>query len=444
MRVSRRALAVVLFALGLAGSSRADERHAVLVSIDGLMPAYYLRADELGLRIPNLRALMARGVFGRVTGVLPSVTYPSHTTLITGVPPRRHGIVSNGVFDPEGRSNGAWTWYASAVKVDTLVSAAKARGLRTAAVSWPVSVGLGADHNLPEFWRTGSEHASDLGLLEALATPGLVADLVKERGRPLPYPLTDEERVDAAVFILKRYRPHLLLLHIFELDTRQHEHGPLTEEAKQAVERSDAALGRLRAAVEAAGLSGSTLLTVASDHGFLPVREGRKPNARLREAGLLSVDEKGKVKEWRAWFHTDGGSAALHLKDRSDTATLDKVRALFAPDAGRPGTGIHRILEAADVERLGGDEAAALTLDAEAGFYFSGAADGGYVASTRSRGGHGHGPDREELQAALVMAGPGVAGGDLSLVRMTQLGPTIARFLGLRLSPQADGTLDIF
>ena len=68
--------AALLLAVVLAGAGRgaaAEARHAVIVSVDGFMPAYYLRADELGLRIPTLRRLMAQGAFGRVTGVLPTV-----------------------------------------------------------------------------------------------------------------------------------------------------------------------------------------------------------------------------------------------------------------------------------------------------------------------------------------------------------------------------------
>lgn len=421
-----------------------DPRHAVIVSVDGLMPAYYLRADELELKIPNLRRLMTRGAFGRVTGVLPSVTYPSHTTLITGVSPRDHGIVSNTLFDPEGRSNGAWNWYASAVRVPTLVSVARVRGLRTASISWPVSVGLATDDNLPEFWRTGSEHASDLALLEALSTPGLVTDVVKERGRPLPYPLQDADRVDFAVHVLQRHRPHLLLLHLVELDRQQHDHGPLTQEAKAAVEESDEEIGRLLRAIEEAGMAATTLFAVVSDHGFLPVNQGLKPNVRLREAGLLKLDERGKVREWRAFFHTDGGSAALRLKDPRDTATVEQVRALFRADVASRGAGILRILEAQDIRRLGGDPEVALVLDAESGFSFAAAADGAYRIAPPNAGTHGHAPDREELQAALVLAAPGLKLGNLGLVRMTAIAPTVARFLGLELSADAAAPLDIF
>src|SRR4029078_3450929 len=73
----------------------------VLISIDGLKPDYVLEADKHGLKIPNLRRLLAEGAYADgVTGVLPTVTYPSHATMVTGVAPATHGIIANSPFDP--------------------------------------------------------------------------------------------------------------------------------------------------------------------------------------------------------------------------------------------------------------------------------------------------------------------------------------------------------
>ncbi|HJS58548.1 MAG TPA: alkaline phosphatase family protein, partial [Vicinamibacteria bacterium] len=85
----------------------------LLVSIDGLRPDYVLEADRYGLKVPNLRRLLAEGAHASaMIGVLPSVTYPSHTTMVTGVSPARHGIFANTTFDPLGRNLEGWYWYA--------------------------------------------------------------------------------------------------------------------------------------------------------------------------------------------------------------------------------------------------------------------------------------------------------------------------------------------
>jgi predicted AlkP superfamily pyrophosphatase or phosphodiesterase len=416
-------------------------QHVVMISVDGLMPDYFLKADALGLRIPHLRRLMREGAWARVRGVLPTVTYPSHTTLITGVPPRVHGIGTNTYFDPEERSNGAWRWYAAEVKVPTLVSAARAKGLGTGSVSWPVSVGRFAEWNVPEFFRGSSTHASDLRLIEAMSTPGLVDAAVAERGRPLAWPFTDAERTDLAIYVLKRYRPSLLLLHIFDLDHEEHEHGPMTPEAKRAVEESDANIGRVLAAIQEAGLGGETLVAIVSDHGFLPLERTLRPNAVLREAGLLEVDDKGKITSWQAAFQSSGGTAALRLAEGAPATLLPRVRALFDAKMADPAGGLRDVLDADAVRALGGVDAP-LVLNARERFYFQNSAAGEWLAPATSKGGHGFVPDRDELHASLILAGAGsTRRGDLGVVPMTRIAPTLARALGIELGPQADQPL---
>ena len=426
--------------LAVPGGAEPAQR-VVMISVDGLMPDCYQKADALGLRIPNLRRLMREGASARVRGVLPSVTYPSHTTLITGVPPRVHGIGSNTYFDPEERSNGAWHWYAAEVRVPTLVSAARARGLLTGSVSWPVSVGRFADLNVPEFFRGSSTHPSDLRLVEAMSTPGLVEEAAAERGRPFAWPFTDAERTDLAIHILKKHKPRLLLLHIFDLDDEEHQHGPMTPEAKAEVERSDTNIGRVLAAIEEARLSSETLVAIVSDHGFLPIERSIRPNTLLREAGLLELDDKGKIAKWQAAFQSSGGSAALRLNEGVPATVLERVRALLEPRLADPAGGLREILDQDAVRAMGGEDAA-LVLNAREGFYFQNGASGEWLGPATSKGTHGHVPDRDELHASLILAGPGSARrGDLGVVPMTRIAPTLARVLGIELGPQADQPL---
>lgn len=155
-------LAVALVPLGAQG----DAPRVIMISIDGLMPSAYTD-PALAAHTPNLRRLAKDGVWADgVIGVLPTVTYPSHTTLITGVEPAVHGIYDNRIFDPENKSDGAWCWFARSIKVPTLPMAARARGLTAAAITWPVTIGMDLDYLAPEY-RLGSS-----------PVPGHVADPV--------------------------------------------------------------------------------------------------------------------------------------------------------------------------------------------------------------------------------------------------------------------------
>ena len=145
-----------------------DARYVIIISIDGLKPSTYTRSGPS--RVPTLRRIAQEGVFAEgVIGVTPTVTYPSHTTMVTGVPPTVHGIYNNRILDPEETSNASWYWYARDIKVPTLYGAVKARGLKTAAVSWPVTVDADIDYLMPEFGGV-TRHPRWLDLMRALSS----------------------------------------------------------------------------------------------------------------------------------------------------------------------------------------------------------------------------------------------------------------------------------
>jgi predicted AlkP superfamily pyrophosphatase or phosphodiesterase len=134
-------------------------RHVVLITIDGMRGDYLGSADQYQLKIPNLRRLMREGSFSpRTLSVFPTLTGTAHTALVTGTGAFKHGILGNNKFD-------ASTWVYrddnpdnyelqpafrdySDIKVGTLWAAAHARGLQSAAVSWPQTAGGPIDYRI--------------------------------------------------------------------------------------------------------------------------------------------------------------------------------------------------------------------------------------------------------------------------------------------------------
>ena len=128
--------------LAARGAAQESPPLLVVISIDGLQPDYVTAADSYRAKIPNLRRFLKDGAFADgVEGVIPTVTYPSHTTLITGVWPAKHGILANTTFDPRRENKEGWYWYAEDIRVPTLWDAAREAGMTTASIQWPVSVG---------------------------------------------------------------------------------------------------------------------------------------------------------------------------------------------------------------------------------------------------------------------------------------------------------------
>ncbi|MBS1840647.1 MAG: alkaline phosphatase family protein, partial [Acidobacteria bacterium] len=327
-----------------------------MVSVDGMKPEYVTHAEEYGAKVPNLRKMMAEGMYAEgVQGVIPTVTYPSHTTLITGVWPAKHGIFANTLFDPLDKGHQAWYWYAEDLKVPTLYDAARDAARTTAAIQWPVTVGAKVTWDIPEVWRAGDEN--DIKLVRATSTPGLLDEAEKEigvyRGGIDTSIDADEVRVKYAEWILEKKRPALLLLHLSALDHTEHDTFPFSAEALEVIAKQDAAIGRLRATAERL-FPGRVIFCVVSDHGFVKVDKQLSLASAFVQAGLITLDKKDRATEWKAFPWTTGGSSAIVLKDPKDTAVAEQVRALLKKLASDPANGIDRVLEADDLHERGG------------------------------------------------------------------------------------------
>ena len=410
-------------------------RHVLIVSIDGMRPQLYGATTEV--KLPVIRRLMQRGAWSRgVSGVMPTVTYPSHTTLITGVLPAVHGIYDNRITDPENQSGMGWYWYARDIKVTTLPGAVRAKGMTAAAVSWPVTVGMDLDYNVPEILR--SRHRDNLELVDALTSPAHLLDAyAKASGAPVPWPMTDDDRGAIAEWILGRYQPTLLLLHLFDTDSMAHEHGPDSPEAIAAIEHADAIVGRLLNRVAAAHLEASTDVVVVSDHGFLPLEKQINLNAALRAEGLLQTDARGAIKDWTAYVQSSGGSGYVILKRPDDPDLVKRVATLVDKWAADAEYGIDRVWSRADLARAGAHPDASFAVTMKRGAYL-GWDTASVITPVGSKGGHGYDASWPEMRSSLVMAGPDVpAAGDIGEVPMVRIGPTVAKWLGVPLSPEA-------
>ncbi|WP_313391910.1 ectonucleotide pyrophosphatase/phosphodiesterase [Sphingobium yanoikuyae] len=421
----------------------------LLISIDGLRPGDVLEADKRGLALPNLRRFLTDGAHASgVTGVLPTLTYPSHTTLMTGVSPGKHGIVSNNSFDPMQINQGGWYWYAQDVKVPMLWDAAAKAGLSTGNVHWPVSVAArGVRWNLPQIWRTG--HGDDAQLLDALATPGLKAELERAVGQPYAMGIDeslsgDQNRGRFATALIAAHQPDFLTVYLTALDHEQHGSGPDTPAAKAVLEKIDAIVGDLVAAERKA--HPDALIALVSDHGFEATHSGLNLFRPFIDAGLITLGADGKVASWQAMPWIGGGSAAIMLARPDDKMLADKVKGLLDRLAANPANGIDRIVDRAEMAKLGGNPQASFTINLKPGFVtdiFRGA-NAPLVAPTPVKGMHGYFPGPANLRATFMAMGPGVKPGkDLGLIDMRAIAPTLAKAMGASLPDAEAAPIDL-
>lgn len=415
----------------------------LFISIDGLRPGDVIEAEQRGLKVPNLRRFLREGAWATgVRGVLPTVTYPSHTTLLTGTSPAKHGVVNNTTFDPMQANYGGWYWYASDIRVPTLWSAASARGLSVGNVHWPVSVGApGVTWNLPQIWRAGQ--ADDAKLLTALATPGLVSELEKAAGEPYAQGIDesiagDENRGRFAVKLIEAHKPDFITAYLTALDHEQHMEGPDTAQAHAVLERIDAVVGRLIAAELAA--HPDAVIAVASDHGFEAITRETSFFRAFIDAGLIRLDAAGKVTGWDAMPWPSGGSVAVVLARKDDAALATKVAELLAGLKADPANGIAEVADRAAIARMGGNPEAAFYVNmapdaAAAGFAGASAPLRG---APHYKGTHGYFPQAMHLRSSFFLMGKRIPQGrSLGEIDMRAIAPTLAAILGVPL-PDAE------
>lgn len=414
----------------------------LLISIDGLQPGDVIEADKRGINIPNLKRFVKEGSYASgVVGVLPTVTYPSHATLLTGTSPAKHGIINNKTFDPMQINQGGWYWYARDIKVPTLWDVAAKAGLSTANVHWPVSVDAASIRwNLPQIWRTG--HADDAKLVKALSTPGLVEGLEADLG---PYApgidesiAGDENRGAFASRLIAREKPDFSTVYLTALDHEQHEKGPNTKPAYAVLERIDAVVGRLMSAQMVA--HPDSVIAVVSDHGFAATNTEINLFSAFIGAGLIRVDTAGKVKSWDAMPWPSGGSIAVMLRTPEDTALVARVRIFLDQLKADPKNLMSAIATRNDI--------AAMHANPEASFYINlaaGALAGEFkgdkaqvVSAAASKGTHGYFPATPAMRSSFMMMGHGVAKArNLGEIDMRAIAPTLARIMGVTL-PEAE------
>jgi len=419
----------------------------LVISIDGLHPSYVIDADRHGLKIPTLRSFVREGAYASgVIGVTPTVTFPSHTTLVTGASPAKHGIVANTPFDPHHTNREGWYWYAEDVRVPTLWSAAKAGGFSTGSVNWSVTVGdTDIDYLIPELWRAVNDE--DVKLLRAVSRPeGLLARLEHRVGASYVNGYEDTVEADVVrtkftVALLREHRPTFAAVHLIALDGFEHRDGPYTPSVFETLE----ALDKMIADISAAALANDpdTVIAIVSDHGFFATHTSVNLRVPFVAAGLIELDGPPKpgtvptITSWQAQLIPSGGSAAVFLRDRNDDAVRAKVRALLHELARDRANGIERIADRHDIERSGGFPGADFVVDFMPGFYSGTAVAGPLLTSATSKGTHGYRPDHPEMHASFFLKGNSIAAQTVGIIDMRAIAPTFAEILGVSL-PSAE------
>ena len=425
---------------------RNEKASVLLISIDALKPEFVFEQERLGITLPFLSRFVKSGCAAPagMKSVFPPFTYPCHQSMITGTNPVTHGIVNNAVFDPMNEHRGAWHWFANR-KVLTLWEAAHRAGYVAASAAFPTSVGAKGDYIAPEFWWDGS--AMDSLFIDAVSRPqGLIEEMEQDIGRYAGgldlSDAGDVQRYRAADWLLthklaKETKPFFMTAYFASFDESAHEYGVYSKEAAKSLEKIDAMAEKLIA--KAKEISQDNLIVcIVSDHGTLDNTHNICPNVLFKKAGLIRVDDQGKMTDWKAFSQRAGGIAEIRLAEK-DEALRQQVAEILASLKDDPEMGILDVLTGAEARQRGGFPDADFVLISRKGYEIRDDYTGEYLRTTLTqKAQHGYNEEFPEMRASFMLAGTGIPVGTVEDVHLIDVAPTLAALMGISL-PDAEG-----
>ncbi|MHB1294249.1 MAG: alkaline phosphatase family protein [Anaerolineae bacterium] len=402
--------------------------------------------------LPTFRYLLDNGArVNTLRSIYPTITYPVHTSISTGVYPNRHGVINNEL--PEiGVLSSPWHWFAEAVREPTLFSAAKKAGLTTGAVFWPVTGNdPDIDYLVDEYWSQSKDDDLE-DVFRRSGSSDAVMDRVVRKNLPLlrgverKHPESDEFMMSAACDMIRAFQPDLLAVHPAAIDGARHGSGLFGDKVNRSLDDTERWTRMIVQATKDAGVFEQTNFVMMSDHGQLEIKRIIHPNVILRDHGLIQADADGNFCSWDAFCKSAALSAHVYLRNPSDRALYEKTYELLQAMCDEGIYGISEVFTREEInakEHLDGAFSFVLESDGYSSFGndwrrpLVRPLDTGDYRFGRAT--HGHLPDKGP-QPTLIATGPAFRKNAVVERRpIVDVAPTLAQALGL-IMPDIDGT----
>ena len=432
MKYILRTILALAMLWGFTTRAEAQEspRYVILITIDGLRAEMI---DDPQMPSPFLKMMSREGLrIGRVIGVPPAATYPSHTTLVTGEVPARHRVFYNRPFLWNKNTARISYWYADSIAVPTIWQRAYEAGMKTASLFWPTSTGSPyIDYNVPEFWSL--DYSCDqMAYIKPFCTPLGILDELEQNACGKLDTITyqagslqrDGRTAAMANYLMNHYQPRLMTIHLITTDYSQHDYGTQSQQLLQDLASADHAVGTIIENLRLTHRLDSTTVIVCGDHGFCDYSQTLSPNVWLTRAGLLSEQPGG---EWKACFYGGGNTSFLYLRKGNDKKTIRRIRTMLdqLPTSERS---LFRIVEKEELIEKGADPAAVLALEPIVGVAVTNDRTGEVV---RQQKGGTHGFLSGQDATTLIAYGCGITHGHQDVIRQTEIAPWILKMIGI-------------
>ncbi len=244
-----RFFSALFIVLILSANAVAEDKNAVvLISIDGFMPEYLERTET-----PHLDRLADEGVLAdHLIPVFPTLTFTNHYSIVTGLYPENHGILSNTMYDPE------WDATFSLGNRDEIVK--------------------GRWYEGEPLWVTAENQGVRAASMFWVGSEAEIAGVRPTRWNDYDGSLPHEQRIDSVITWLTledETRPGFVTLYFSRPDSEAHSHGSGSIEVTEAIAEIDDNMGYLISELERTGLRESTNIVIVSDHGIADLSEDK-------------------------------------------------------------------------------------------------------------------------------------------------------------------------
>ena len=398
-------------------------------------------------RLPNFAKFFEKASGCKtVKSVYPTLTYPAHTSIITGKYPNNHRIVNNLQIQPN-RKDSDWFWQRRFIKGTTVCDEAIKKGYKVASLLWPVTAKSNIQYNLPEIWPN-RPYENQIVVSFLNGSPLYQLKLNQKfgglrNGKKQPY--LDNFVQQSLLYTLKEYRPDMTLVHFTDVDTNRHEHGMYGKEISDALKRHDKRLGEIIDTLKEIGEYENTNILLLGDHSQIQTHTVVYPNYIFRRKKYIKIKE-GNIVDWKVLARHCDGSCYIYIKDENNMALKQEVFELLEKMKKDKRAGIEQIFTNEEIIQLGADGNATFMIEAKEGFYYQDEFDVYTKEITDEDGNfhemkatHGYLPTKLNYTTFFYGIGPDIKEGvEIEDMCLVDEGPTMAKLVGCQLK-EADG-----
>ena len=409
------------------------DKYCIILSLDAVGKDDFAFIKNL----PNFKYLIENGSYSfNVKSIYPTLTYPAHTTIVTGKYPKNHGITNNFLIQPN-KKNCDWFWFRKNIKSETFYDLAKKHAFTTASILWPVTAKANIDFNMPEILPHKSWHNQVLvSLLNG--SKFFQFDMNRRFGymrNGIKQPNLDNFSMATTLHLLKHKKPNLTLVHLTDVDSQKHKFGIKSKEVEQSLLRHDYRLGQLLRLLREEEILEKTNIVVLGDHSAKNVSKVVKLNKLFLKENLLQKNNDNTISNWKVYMNTCDGSAYIYInKNTSDKDLLKKqVENLILKFSTENGNFIKTLFSSKEASNLGADPNCDFMIEGNDGFYFLNDLEGEVIQNVSEKydkATHGYSPNKNNYETFFIAIGPNIKQNfNIGPMNLVDEAPTISKIL---------------